>query len=86
MVLMFLYLVWPLTKGKQTIGYFIMNLRVTPPFGNTGAFTFRAAVRRVWLEFWETGSLLLGRKDRDSEGRTRYDRETGCNVILIKYE
>jgi uncharacterized RDD family membrane protein YckC len=66
--LMFFYFVWPLTKGKQTVGCFIMRLRVAPPFGTRGAFTFRQAVRRVWLEFTGMGSFILKPGDRDSEG------------------
>jgi uncharacterized RDD family membrane protein YckC len=84
--LMFLYFVWPLTKGKQTVGCFIMRIRVALPFGSRGALTFRTAVRRVWLEFTGMGSFLLKRDDRDSEGRTWYDRESNCTVILVKYE
>jgi len=86
MALMFLYFVWPLTKGKQTVGCFIMRLRLAPPFGSRGALTFRTAVRRVWLEFSGMGSFILRRNDRDSQGRTWYDRESNCTVILIKYE
>ena len=51
LALMFLYFAWPLTKGKQTVGCFILRLRVAPPFGLSGAFTFQQAVRRVWMEF-----------------------------------
>ena len=86
MALMFLYFVWPLTNGKQTVGSFIMRLRVAPPFGMRGAFTFRQAVRRVWLELTGMGSFLLRRSDRDSQGRTWYDRETNSTVVLVKYE
>ena len=86
MALMFLYFAWPLTKGKQTVGCFIMRLRVAPPFGSRGALTFRTAVRRVWLEFTGMSSFLLKRNDRDSHGRTWYDRESNCTVILVKYE
>jgi len=84
--LMFLYFVWPLTKGKQTVGYFILRLRVAPPFGTRGAFTFPQAARRVWLAFTGIGLSVLRRGDRDSEGRTWYGRETGSTVILIRYE
>jgi uncharacterized RDD family membrane protein YckC len=83
---MFLYFVLPLTKGKQTVGCFIMRLRVTPPFGLRGAFTFRQAARRVWMEFAGTASIFGRGSDRDSQGRTWYDRETDSTVILIKYE
>jgi uncharacterized RDD family membrane protein YckC len=86
MGLMFLYFVWPLTRGRQTVGCFILRLRVAPPFGTKGAFTFQQAARRVWLAFTGVCSLLFGGVDRDNEGRTPYDRETNSTVILIKYE
>lgn len=86
MALMFLYFVQPLTQGKQTVGCFVMRLRVAPPYGTKGAFTFRAAIRRVWLEFAGMGSFILRRNDRDSQGRTWYDRATNSTVILVKYE
>ena len=81
MALMFLYFVLPLTKGKQTLGYFIMRLRLCPPFGTSGAFTFRSAIRRIWLEVFGGLSGAI-----DSEGRTWCDRETNCTVMLIKYK
>ena len=86
MSLMLLYFVWPLTKGKQTVGGFILRLRVAPPFGNRGAFTFREAVRRIWFEFRGISPFSWLKQGRDSLGRTWYDRETNCQVILIKYE
>lgn len=64
MALMLFYFAWPLTKGRQTVGCFILRLKVTPPFGDTGAFTFREAIRRVWYEFKGLGSFL-----RIKEGR-----------------
>lgn len=86
LAVIFLYFVWPLTKGKQTLGCFILRLRVAPPFGLSGAFTFQQAVRRVWMELTGTVSVLSRRNERDSQGRTWYDRETNSTVILIKYE
>jgi RDD family len=86
MALMFLYFAWPLTKGKQTVGCFILRLRTTPPFGDRGAFTSEEAIRRVWFEIRGSCSFLWLRKSRDSQGRTWYDRETNCTVVLIKYE
>ena len=85
MALMFLYFAWPLTKGKQTVGGFILRLRTTPPFGDRGVFTLREALRRVWFEFRGCCSFLRWRT-RDSEGRTWYDQETNCTVVLIQYE
>jgi len=86
MVLMWLYFTWPLTKGRQTLGCFILRLKVTPPFGDRGAFTFREAIRRTWYEFQGLCSPLRIREGRDSSGRTWYDRETNCTVVLIRYE
>src|ERR1051326_6395012 len=65
MALMLLYFVWPLMKGKQTVGCFIFGIKVTPPFGDSGVFTFRAALRRVWYEFKGLASLLRIRERRD---------------------
>ena len=86
LALMFLYFVWPLTKGKQTVGCFILRLKTTPPFGNQGAFTFRQAVRRVWFEFQGGLSILQLREGRDGQGRTWYDQKTNCTVLLVRYE
>jgi RDD family protein len=85
MGLTLLYFVWPLTKGKQTVGCFILRLRVTPPYGDRGVFTFRQALQRTWCEFKGLCSLLRIGEQRDSDGRTWYDRETNCTVILIRY-
>ncbi len=86
MMLVFLYFVIPLTKGKQTVGCFVMRLRVTPPFGTEGSFTFRRAVRRTWYEFKGLCGFLWAGKDRDGEGRTWWDRQTNCTVVLIDYQ
>jgi hypothetical protein len=86
MVVIFLYFVIPLTKGKQTVGCFVMRLRVTPPFGTEGSFTFRQAVQRTWYEFRGLCGFLSTGKDRDSEGRTWWDRKTNCTVVLVDYQ
>jgi hypothetical protein len=86
MGLMFFYFVLPLMKGRQTIGCFILRLRVTPPFGDRGVFTFREALKRTWYEFKGLCSLLRVREPRDGQGRTWYDRETNCSVVLIRYQ
>jgi hypothetical protein len=81
---MFAYFVLPLAKGKQTVGCFVMRLQILPPFGDAGSFTLREAVRRTYYEF--KGLSILRKLDRDSHGRTWYDRETNCTVVLTKYE
>src|SRR5260370_13523205 len=86
MGLIFLYFVIPLTKGKQTVGCFIMRLKVTPPFGDRGAFTFREAVRRTWYEFRGVCWPFWVKDGRDTQGRTWYDRETNSTVVLVDYQ
>jgi hypothetical protein len=86
MALMWLYFTCPLTYGRQTLGCFVLRLKVTPPFGDRGAFTFREAIRRTWYEFQGVCSPLRIREGRDSSGRTWYDRETNCTVVLVRYE
>ncbi len=49
--LMICYFAFPLTRARPTVGCFIMRLRVSPPFGNEGRFTFREAFRRTFYEF-----------------------------------
>jgi uncharacterized RDD family membrane protein YckC len=83
MVLMVLYFAFPLTRGKQTVGCFIMRLRVTPPFGDEGRFTLRAALTRTFYAFIGLASILTRNWDRDGQGRTWYDRRTGCTVVLV---
>jgi len=86
MALMILYFAFPLTRGRQTVGYFIMQLRVTPPFGDEGRFTLRAALKRTFYAFIGLTSLLTRNWDRDEQGRTWYDRRTACTVVLVSDE
>jgi len=86
MALIFLYFAFPLTRGRQTVGCFILGLKVTPPFGDRGAFTFREAVRRTWSEFKGLCSFSSIGRNRDAQGRTWYDQQTNCTVVSIKYE
>jgi hypothetical protein len=83
--LLFLYFVYPLTSGKQTIGCYVLRVRVTPPFGDRGRFTFREAARRTWYEFKGCASMPFKKdRDQDSYGRTWWDRETECTVVPIE--
>jgi hypothetical protein len=83
MAVMFLYFAFPLIKGKQTVGCFIMRLQVLPPFGDRGRFTLRQALRRTFYEFFGLCNVFFGGWDVDSEGRTWCDRETNCSVVLL---
>jgi hypothetical protein len=83
----FFYFVIPLTRGKQTVGDYLMRIRVAPPFGYEGRFTMREACRRVFYAFMGLSlwpyTLAKGAK---MDGRTWYDRVTNCEVILVKYD
>jgi len=82
--LMVLYFVFPLTRGKQTVGCFIMRIKVTPPFGDDGCFTFRSALKRTYYEFSGLATFFTRNWDRDGHGRTWYDIQTNCAVVLIE--
>jgi RDD family len=84
MALVFLYYVFPLTRGRQTVGCFIMRLRTLPPFGDGGCFTFRAAMKRTFYEFRGLSGMLMRPWKRDAAGRTWYDVETNCEVVLVE--
>jgi uncharacterized RDD family membrane protein YckC len=83
----FLYAVYPLTKGKQTIGEYVMRIKVLPPFGVAGRFTWDAAMKRVWYSFLGAGlwPYTLAKKV-DRNGQTWYDRKTDCSVVLVDYK
>lgn len=83
MALMVLYFAFPLARGRQTVGYFIVGLKVAPPFGDAGRFTFKAALVRTFYALVGLTSVLTWKWDRDSEGRTWYDRKTNCTVRLV---
>lgn len=86
LALMVLYYVFPLTRGKQTVGCFIMRIKVTPPFGDRGRFTFHQAIRRTYYEFNGFSPFLWLSKDwdRDGQGRTWYDIKSDCTVVLVE--
>ncbi|MFI5097519.1 MAG: RDD family protein [Candidatus Acidiferrales bacterium] len=83
--LIILYFAFPLMIARQTVGCFIMRLRVAPPFGDEGSFTFKAALMRTYYAFigLVTLTLLTRNRERDEQGRTWYDRKTSCTVVLV---
>jgi uncharacterized RDD family membrane protein YckC len=83
MALMVAYFAFPLTRGRQTVGDFIAGLKVTPSFGDAGRFTFKAALVRTFYAFWGACSVFTRSWDRDEEGRTWWDRQTNCTVVLV---
>lgn len=83
LALLVCYFAFPLTRGRPTVGCFIMRLRVTPPFGDEGRFTFPDALRRTFYEFRGLCTSVWQGYDIDGLGRTWYDRETDTRVVLI---
>jgi hypothetical protein len=86
LALMVLYFAFPLTRGRQTVGCFIMRIKVTPPLGDRGRFTFREAFRRTYYEFNGLSPFLWLSKDwdMDGHGRTWYDIKSDCSVVLVE--
>ncbi len=83
---LFLYFVFPLTMGKQTVGCFVMGTKVTPPFGMEGRFTWSAAIRRTWHELNGVCSGTWFNPRRDPDGNTWYDLQSGCRVVQVEYK
>jgi hypothetical protein len=79
---LFLYFVFPLTMGKQTVGCFIMGTKCAPPFGTQGRFTWPVAIRRTWYEL----KGVCSSPRRDPDGNTWYDLESNCRVVQVEYK
>jgi hypothetical protein len=84
---LFFYFAYPLTKGTQTIGEYIMRIKVAPSSGVEGRFTWGEAMTRI---FYSAGGFCLWpytiwtRLDRN--GQTWYDRRTNCRASLVVYK
>jgi uncharacterized RDD family membrane protein YckC len=83
MALMVLYFAFPLTRGRQTVGYFIVGLRVAPPFGSEGCFTLKVSLQRTFYAFIGLAGVLTKKWKRDGQGRTWYDRKTESTVCIV---
>jgi len=87
MLALMLYFALPIVRDRQTIGCFLLRLKVTPGKSVLGGrFALPQALRRVVLAFIGLCSgpfiWLLGRGE---DGTTWYDRMTNCRVDLIRY-
>ena len=86
MGLLAVYFAWPIGKGRQTVGCYLLRLKVTPDDASRGHFGLSRGLRRVFLGFIGLGSWpfiwLLG---RGKDGSTWYDRSTNCRVNLVRY-
>jgi len=71
--LMFCSVAYPISRGKQTVGGFIMRVRLTSPFAHKGKLPFDLALRRTWYEIrWaQTFNLLFSLMNDPERVRTQ---------------
>jgi uncharacterized RDD family membrane protein YckC len=81
LALVILYFVWPLSRRRQTVGSWIFRLTIVSPNGDVLNLPFSTAAWRVFMEFRGIIHLIKTVKERDAQGRTWYDRETGLMVV-----
>lgn len=84
---LFLYYTYPLLKGKQTVGSFILRTRARPGSGSEGNATFWLVCKRIFyaglgLALWPYTLW----KYLDGNGRTWYDRASNWDVTLVNYK
>ncbi len=78
-----LYYIFPLTRGRQTLGDYVFGILVVKEDGRS-AFSFKEAFVRTMTAFKGLcGGPIWGWK-RDKQGRTWYDKETNCRVVRVK--
>lgn len=84
LVVLFLYFVYPLTKGRPTVGGYLLHLVVTEK-GKPVVLPWPRAIKRVlWVFFGFCVWPFTIIKGKDAEGKTWYDRKSGLQVM--RYE
>jgi uncharacterized RDD family membrane protein YckC len=86
MALVAAYFAAPLARGRQTVGCYLLGLKVVATPTRSEPISFSHGLRRVFLGFvglctWPF-MWLLG---RGQDGSTWYDRSTGSRVFRIRY-
>jgi uncharacterized RDD family membrane protein YckC len=81
LALVVLYFVWPLSRRRQTVGGWIFRLATVNANGDVLNLPLSTATWRVFMEFNGIIHLIRTVKERDAQGRTWYDRETGLMVV-----
>jgi hypothetical protein len=84
MGLIFLYFAYPLVRGRQTIGDYLMQIQIVRMDATT-RFSMKEACSRTWFGFrglcgWPL-SLLRGEGKR---GLTWYDKRTNTRVVHVQ--
>jgi len=84
MGLLVFYFAWPMIRGKQTVGCYMMRTVLVSHDAERRVFGWSRAVTRL---FYETTGLCFWPytlwKGLDRSGRTWYDRASQCDVKLI---
>jgi uncharacterized RDD family membrane protein YckC len=75
------YFAFPLMKGSQTVGCWILRLATVNDNGYVVYLPFSTAIRRLLAEFRGLCSPIRSFRTRDAEGRTFYDIDSGFTVI-----
>lgn len=76
-----LYFALPLARRKQTVGCWVLRLATIRPSGDVLYLPLSVAMWRVFKEFTGVCSPWKTLGQRDAQGRTWYDRETGFMVV-----
>ena len=84
MVILVLYFAYPLTKGKATIGGYLLRLILTEKDKPVVLPWTRAIKRVLWQMFGLCVWPFTVIKGKDTEGKTWYDRKSGFRVM--RYE
>ncbi len=78
---MLLYFALPLARRKQTVGCWVLKLATVSPSGDVLYLPLSTALWRVIKEFMGLCSPWKTLGERDTQGRTWYDRDTGLMVV-----
>jgi uncharacterized RDD family membrane protein YckC len=75
------YFLFPLMMRGQTVGCWVFRLATVNADGYIVYLPFSIAIRRLLAEFGGVCSPFKTFRQRDEEGRTFYDRESGFTVV-----
>jgi RDD family len=81
LTVMFMYFVIPLARRRQTVGQWLFRLATVSANGSVLYLPFSTALWRTFMAFRGLISPWRFWKETDAQGRTWYDRETGCVVV-----
>jgi len=77
----FMHFAFPLARCRQTMGSFILRIATVSAGGSLLRMPLSTATWRTYKEFAGLCSPWRTIKERDLQGKTWYDRETGFTVV-----